>query len=245
MLGRVHPLPKLAACLCWIVASIAIFDVRFQIGSLTLAAGLLVFTERVRPLTVLALMVPFALFGFGFLSTSVLFGRESGFAVRMAQEQALGRPDLAPGLVLFFRALACGMVSALFALTTDAGALVRSLMAQLRLPASVGYALLQAMHLVPDLAREFQAMRMAREMRRGRAPRRIPTPGEGVALAVPLLAYAIRRAGRAAVAMEARGFVPGAPRTIMRAPRPTRADWAFCAGALVLLAAAASACALF
>lgn len=244
MLGRVHPLPKLVFCLLWIAASLAIFDLRFQIGSLALAAGLLVTTERVRPLTVLALAVPFALFGFGFLSTSLLFDRETGFAAQMAREQALARPDAAPGLVLFFRALACGMVSALFALTTDAGALVRALMAQARLPASVGYALLQAMHLVPDVAREAQAMRMARAMRRGRAPGRIPTPWEAGALAVPLLAYAIRRAGRTATAMEARGFRPGAPRTLLGAPPPTRRDWAFCAGALGLLAAAAAACAL-
>jgi energy-coupling factor transport system permease protein len=33
-----------------------------------------------------------------------------------------------------------------------------------------------------------------------------------------LLAFAIRRAGRTAIAMEARGLSPDAPRTIMNAP---------------------------
>lgn len=240
MVGRLHPLPKLAIGLIWIAAAITVFDLRFQIGSVVLAAGLLVVTERVSPLVVLALMVPFALFGFGFLTTSVLFREESGFAVMMAREQAFARPDIAPGLVLFFRAIACGMVSALFALTTDPGQLVRALMRHLRLPASVGYALLQAMHLVPDLLREAQALRLARAMDRGRPMRRVLGPVEAMGLTVPLLAYAIRRAGRSALAMEVRGFRPGAPRTLPVEPGPGWQD-AIAAGLAILLLGASVA----
>lgn len=236
MLGAVHPLPKMALCLVWIGAAIVVFDLRFQLVTLGLAAGLLVLTERVRLRVVLALMVPFALFGFGFFTTSVVFRQETGFAAQMAQEQALARADVAPGLVLFFRAIACGMVSALFALTTDPGALVRALMQQMRLPPRVGYALLQAMHLVPDLAREAAQLRLARAMRLGRSVPRIPRPAEVVALMVPLLAFAIRRAGRAAIAMEARGLAPGRNRSWARQEPIRPADWAFAAAGLLLLA---------
>ncbi|MDO8882401.1 CbiQ family ECF transporter T component, partial [Pseudotabrizicola sp.] len=128
MLSQLHPLPKMALCLIWIGASVLVFDLRFQVMTLTLAFGLLWGVERVALWKLLALMVPFALFGFGFLTTSVLFNKESGFALQMAQEQAMTSPDFSPGLVLFARALACGMVSALFALTTDPGQLVRALM---------------------------------------------------------------------------------------------------------------------
>lgn len=213
MLSTLHPLPKLALCLIWIAASVLVFDLRFQLLTLTLAFGLLWGVERVALWKLLALMVPFALFGFGFLTTSVLFNKESGFALQMAQEGVMAAPDISPGLVLFTRALACGMVSALFALTTDPGQLVPALMVHLRLPASVGFALMQAMHLVPDLGREMQVLRMARAMRLGRAVRRVPGPGEVMGLTIPLLAFAIRRATRAALAMEARGLRPGAPRS--------------------------------
>ena len=213
MLSHLHPLPKLALCLIWIGASVLVFDLHFQLLTLALAFGLLWGVERVALWKLLALMVPFALFGFGFLTTSVLFNRESGFALQMAQEGVMATPDISPGLVLFTRALACGMVSALFALTTDPGGLVRALMVHLRLPASVGFALMQAMHLVPDLGREVQVLRMARAMRLGKTVRRVPGPGEVMGLTIPLLAFAIRRATRAAIAMEARGLRPGAPRS--------------------------------
>lgn len=213
MLSILHPLPKLALCLIWIGASVLVFDLRFQLLTLALAFGLLWGVERVALWKLLALMVPFALFGFGFLTTSVLFNTESGFALQMAQEGVMATPDISPGLVLFTRALACGMVSALFALTTDPGQLVRALMVHLRLPPAVGFALMQAMHLVPDLGRELQVLRMARAMRLGRAVRRVPGLGEVMGLTIPLLAFAIRRATRAALAMEARGLRSGAPRS--------------------------------
>lgn len=237
MLSCLHPLPKLALCLIWIVASVLVFDLRFQLITLALAFGLLWLGERVALWKLLLLLVPFALFGFGFLTTSVLFNRESGFALQIAQEAALTAPDFAPGLVLFTRALACGMVSALFVLTTDAGRLVRALMTELRLPAPIGFALLQAMHLVPDLAREFQTLRMARAIRHGTALRRLPRPRETLALAIPLLAFAIRRATRAATAMEARGLGPGRARTNLPQPGIRRRDGAALALGLTALAA--------
>lgn len=238
MLSRMHPLPKLALCLVWIGASLLVFDLRFQLLALGLAIALLWGVERVALWKLLALMIPFALFGFGFLTTSVLFQRESGFAVQMAREQGAVQPDLSPGLVLFARVLACGMISALFALTTDAGRLVRALMQHLRLPAPVGFAIMQAMHLVPDLGREMQSLRMARAMRQGRALRRIPRPGEVLALVIPLLAFAIRRATRAAIAMEARGLHPARPRSQLPQPGVSRPDIvASVLGLLALIAA--------
>lgn len=235
MLSRLHPLPKLALCLLWIGASLLVFDLRFQLVALTLAFGLLWGMERVALWKLLLLLVPFALFGFGFLTTSVLFHHESGFAVQMAREQGAVQPDLSPGLVLFTRVLACGMISALFALTTDAGQLIRALMLHLRLPAPVGFAILQAMHLVPDMGREMQSLRMARAMRQGRVLRRVPGPGEVFALVIPLLAFAIRRASRAAIAMEARGLHPGQPRSQLPQPGMKPGDFgAFAIGVILL-----------
>lgn len=243
MLSVLHPLPKMVVCLVWIAASILVFDLQFQLVTIGLAAGALILIERRAPLFVLALMIPFALFGFGFFTTSVLFRQDSAFALQMADETPFGAPAASAGLVLFFRAIACGMVSALFALTTDPGALIKALMVHWRLPPSVGLALFQALQLVPDLGREMQTIRLARAMRRGRPPRRIPGPAEMISLIVPLLAYAIRRAGRSALAMEARGLSPGTKRTVMNPPQLSGRDGAFvvASGTMLLLALMLSA----
>jgi energy-coupling factor transport system permease protein len=236
MLKTLHPLTKLGMCLIWIFASIAVFDPVFQVACAAIPAVLLMVFNRTPPLVVLALTVPFALFGFGFLTTNVLFHEDGGYARQMASETALRNTGASTGIVLFLRAIACGMISAFFALTTDAGALVRSLMASCGLPAKVGYALFSAMQIVPDLAREMQQMRIARAMRAGRLPRRFPGPAELFSLFVPLMAFAIRRAGRSAIAMEARGLSSSEPRTFGHVPRFHVADAVFAAlAALTLL----------
>lgn len=237
MLNDVHPLAKLAIAIIWLAASVLVFDLFFQAATIAIMATTLVVFQRMRLLVVLALMVPFALFGFGFFTTSVLFRQESEFALSMARETFLSSPATSAGMVLFLRAIACGMISAVFAFSTDAGLFVRALMATCRLPARVGYAMFSAMQLVPDLAAEAQTMRVARAMRTGRPPRRLPGPAEAFGLIIPLLAFAIRRAGRAAIAMEARGLSAGGARTILGAPRLHARDAVFLGVALALIAA--------
>lgn len=236
MLSALHPLGKLVVCMMWIAASVLIFDARFQIATVVIAALALIVLDRKSPVLVLALMVPFALFGFGFLTTSVLFRQDSDFALRMAGESLVASPAFSAGITLFLRAIACGMVSAFFALTTDPGAFVRALMVHWRLSPQIGYALFSAMQLVPDLAAEAQQIRLARAMKRGSTPRRFPGPAESFTLVIPLLAFAVRCAGRAAIAMEARGLALGAPRTVIASPRFSRRDLAFLAIALGILA---------
>jgi len=236
MLKALNPLSKLAVCCIWLVAAVLIFDARFQLAAILVPALALVAFNHTSPFALLALMVPFALFGFGFLTTSLLFRQESDFALRMAGESLLASPAFSAGLTLFLRALACGMVSLFFALTTDPGLFVRALMQHARLPPRIGYSLFAGMQLVPDLTAEAQQMRLARAMKSGRRVRRIPGPVEVANLVIPLLAYAIRRAGRTAIAMEARGLGPDGPRTILNAPGFHRRDGIFVLAALAMLA---------
>ena len=88
----------------------------------------------------------------------------------------------------------------------------------------MGFALLQAMYMVPDLRAELLQLRMARAMRLGRPLRRVPVPTEAISLAIPLLAYAIRRATRAALSFEARGLQRDGVRTTLPQPPMTRSD---------------------
>jgi energy-coupling factor transport system permease protein len=236
MLKSLNPLSKLLVCIVGLASSVLVFDVRFQVALIVIASLTLVVLNRTSPLLLLALMVPFCLFGFGFLTTSLLFRRESDFAARMAGEALLTSPAFSAGLTLFLRAVACGMISVFFALTTDPGSLIRALMVHARLPPRIGYSLFAAMQLVPDLASEAHQMRIARAMKTGRRIRRLPGPAEIMSLVIPLLAFAIRRAGRTAVALEARGLSPDRPRTVMNAPRFKRSDVFFIIAALGLVA---------
>lgn len=227
MLRTLHPLPKLIACLVWLSASILVFDARFQLAIIAVSAALLVFLDRRSPLLVLALMVPFALFGFGFLTTSVLFRQDSDFALQMARETPFAGEAASAGLVLFLRAIASGMVSAVFVLTTDPGQFLKALMRNWRLSPRIAHALFSAMQILPDLVGEAQQIRLARAMKRGRPPSRIPGPRETVSLVIPMLAFAIRRASRAAIAMEAKGLGASRNRTILGAPEFGKCDVVF------------------
>lgn len=236
MLTGVNPLVKLVVCLVWMVTCIAVFDPRLQLAAIAIVALALVILQGIRLLVVLALMVPFALFGFGFLTTNLLFRQEADFATHVAGQALFASPAFSAGVTLFLRAIAIGMISALFALTTDPGAFVRALMAYCRLSPRFGYALFSVLQFVPDLATEARQIRIARAMKRGRAPRRFVGPVEAAGLLVPLLAFAIRRAGRAAIAMEARGLARGGERTLTRVPLFGRRDILFAlAASLVLL----------
>ncbi len=235
MLKSVNPLTKLLVCLVWLFASVLVFDPGFQIATIAVIAFLLVVVNRTSPVAILALMAPFALFGFGILTTNLLFRQDSPFAARLAGEALFASPAVSAGITLFLRAIACGMISILFAFTTDPGAFVRALMAYCRLSPRVGHALFAVMQLVPDLASEAQQMRLARAMKSGRQLRAVPRPQEAFGLLIPLLAYAIRRAVRTSIAMEARGLSPG-PRTIMNVPRFTRRDGAFALVAIGMIA---------
>jgi len=235
MLKALNPLSKLLVCAVWLAASVLVFDERFQMALIVLTGSALIVLNRTSPLLLLALMVPFGLFGFAFLTTSLLFRQDSDFAMRMASEALLTSPAVSAGLTLFLRAVACGMISVFFALTTDPGSLVRALMVHGRLPPRIGYSLFAAMLLVPDLAAEAQQMRIARAMKTGRRLRRVPGPGELMSLVVPLLAFAIRRAGRTAIALEARGLSPDGPRTVLHAPGFTRSDAVFIITAIVAI----------
>lgn len=237
MLSPLHPLPKLVICLVWIIASILVFDARFQLIVILLAVTVLIGLERKSPLLVLGLMIPFALFGFGFLTTSVLFRTDSDFAQHVARQSPFASEAFSAGIVLFLRAIATSLVSAVFVLTTDPGAFIKALMADWRLSPRIGYSLFSALQLAPDLAAELRQIRIARAMKRGRPPSYFLHPGELATLFIPLLAFAIRRAGRAAIAMESRGLGMGIRRTIVGAPKLGRRDAAFVIASLSMLIA--------
>ena len=104
---QVNPLTTLAVCAAWIVAAMIILDARFLIFTIVLFASALLVMRRTSPLTLLLLMIPFALFGLGFVTTNLLFRQEADFANMVSAEAPVSSDALSAGLTLALRAIAC------------------------------------------------------------------------------------------------------------------------------------------
>jgi energy-coupling factor transport system permease protein len=139
---------------------------------------------------------------------------------------------LGVGLGLRVAAFVAG--SLLFAATTDPTDFALSLIQNGGLPYRFGYGLLISYRFLPTFREEFETIRMAHRVRgigrRGGWRGRWEEFGR---LAIPLLAAAIRRSERAALAMDARGFGAVPSRTYYRRMRIRAAD---AAGALAAAA---------
>lgn len=118
------------------------------------------------------------------------------------------------GLHIGLKSLHFALIGMLFGLTTRPVSLFYSLMQQLRLPARYAYSFMAALRLLPMMVEEFQTLRHALIVR-GVPPRSSwKAPFATLkAYAVPMLAQAIRRAQRIAVAMEAKRFASAKQRT--------------------------------
>ncbi len=175
----------------------------------------------------LLLMIPFVITAFGYLWTTVLFAAEAGGTVIWTWKQfEVTDAQWTRALSLAFRVIAFSSISLLFALTTKPVTFVISLMQQFRLSPKLAYGIMVGYQFLPVVKEEFIQIRHAHRLR-----------GVGVEkwwwqriygmrrLLIPLLAAAVRKAERAAFAMEARAFT-GKPRTTFFKPVPVRIhDW--------------------
>jgi energy-coupling factor transport system permease protein len=143
------------------------------------------------------------------------------------------------GLGIGLRALGIGLPGIVVLAATDPVDLADSLVQQLRVPAKFAYGTLAALRLLPLLAEEWVVIAMARRARgldSGRSPVRALRLFSSQAFA--LLVVAIRRGTRLALAMDARGFDSGLPRSVARRQRVTAADWLMVALSVGVAAAA-------
>ncbi|WBL19457.1 energy-coupling factor transporter transmembrane component T family protein [Citricoccus sp. NR2] len=149
--------------------------------------------------------IPFIAFALGLFLVNV-FTRDNGVAI---------------GIALAGRTLAIGVASILFLCSTAPVELMRSLNQNLKLPASITFAVLAGYQLLLDLPREWQTIRAAQLMRAGAAPQlgdgRAPKlrVREAGRLAFTVLIVALRRSERIATSLESRGFGLK-PRTVYR-----------------------------
>jgi energy-coupling factor transport system permease protein len=149
---------------------------------------------------------------------------------------------LVGGVSLGLRVCVVAAVAVLGFATTDPTDLADALTQQLRTSPRFTIGALAALRMLPLLAAEWRQITVARRARGlegGRNPlRRMRL---FVSTMFTLLVGAIRRAGRLAAAMDARGFDAGVPRTYARVQRMRAIDWGIAVAAPVVCAAAVTA----
>lgn len=162
---------------------------------------------------------------------NALFTDEKGGAVLVdAGPVMLTSQSVGVGVVAGLRVLAIALPGVVALATIDPVDLADSLVQHVKVPARFAYGSLAALRLAPLLMVEWQALTRARRARgidAGGNPVRAAATFAGQVFA--LLVGAVRRGGRLAVAMDARGFDTTGPRTFAREARFTSADAALVA----------------
>ncbi|WP_200938962.1 energy-coupling factor transporter transmembrane protein EcfT [Modestobacter sp. Leaf380] len=146
-------------------------------------------------------------------------------------------PLTALGIAL--RVIGLALPGVLLVASTDPVRLADALIVHWRFPPRFAVGALAALRLAPLLVTEFETVRLARRTRgveTGRNPVAQARAFAGVAFT--LLIGAVRRAGRLATAMDARGFDSGVPRTNARGSVLHTRDALFVAGAVLVGAVA-------
>ncbi|MEU3455918.1 energy-coupling factor transporter transmembrane component T [Micromonospora sp. NPDC006766] len=234
-LARRNPVAKLAAALIFSFILIATLDpVAPAIAIAIELAVLPLFGVRYRVLARRAW--PLLASAGGILVTLVLFAADrSGRVLIEAGPVLVTEGVLVTALGLVLRMLAVALPGIVVFATTDATDLADALVQNAKAPARFAIGALAAFRLVPLLEQEWRMISMARRARgvdAGRNP--VARLRLFVSTAFALLVGAIRRGTRLAVAMDARGFDAGIPRTVARRQHFTRADALLIAGAAAL-----------
>ncbi len=146
----------------------------------------------------------------------------------------VAREGMTSGFALSLRILAFIAASLLFVATTDPSDFALSLIQQARVPYRFGYAILVAYRFVPLWTEELETIRAAHRVRgiggkegwRGKLE-------QFRRYSIPLLASAIRKSERVAIAMDSKAFGATDERTYYREMHIRWTDWAFLAAAIL------------
>ncbi|SDH26189.1 energy-coupling factor transport system permease protein [Alteribacillus persepolensis] len=203
-LQHVNPSLKLISVLFIIAVMIPVFDPWTPL--VLFAATVLMITSLggVSLRFLLLLLLPFVLFAFSFVWIQVVFPDERGSTVLFSiGSMPVALENVLIGMSLGMRALVFASWSLLFVLTTEPTKLMLSLIQQCKLPPRFGYGMMAAYRFLPTFQQELKQIRKAHKIRglgtnsKWRNAKRY---------AIPLIAGAVRKAERTAVAMESKGF---------------------------------------
>ncbi|HEU0181987.1 MAG TPA: energy-coupling factor transporter transmembrane component T, partial [Agromyces mariniharenae] len=238
-LHRLNPLAKLAAPLPAMLALIVTRGLAIPTVLILLSLAVLLVGARLRARAVVLLLVGLpvlvAVLGVTFgvwVDPSRIEAGSPGASVVLV-EVGGWQFTLAAyliGLATALRIAALLVLSLIAGLTTTGPELVRALVQNLRVPYRIGYTALAALRFVPRFGHELEVIRAAQRVRgldHGRGP--VAAVRRTRAVAIPLLASAIRHAERVALAMDARAFGAHPTRTERTLSRWRPRDTAFVA----------------
>lgn len=234
-LARRNPVAKLAAALLFSAPLISTLDPLTP--TIALAVELAVLPLFGLRYTTLARRAwPLLLAAAGIVITLVLFAAErTGSTVTTLGPFAVTTGVLMTALGMALRVFAIALPGIIVFATTDPTDLADAMVQNARASARFAFGALAAFRLVPLLGQEWQSLSLARRARgvdAGRNP--LARIRLFVSTGFALLVGAIRRGTRLAVAMDARGFDSGVPRTNARQQHFGTADVALLLGAATL-----------
>ncbi|MGJ9457932.1 energy-coupling factor transporter transmembrane component T family protein [Oceanobacillus sp. CF4.6] len=174
--------------------------------------------------------LPFLIFAFGMLWTSVIFAdtpkNQDEIIVLLGMEYP--RESVLTALALSIRVLNVAALSLMFIFTTNIVHFILSMMQQLRLPPKIAYAVLAGYRFLPMMRDEIKIIHDAHRVRGVNQAKTIKEKWNNYKrYSIPLLASAIRKAERTAMAMESKGFTGDKNRTFYRQFTIKKTDWLF------------------
>lgn len=217
-LQRVNPTVKLLSMLLVVLLMIQVFDpliplltLLFALGSLRVLGGI--------PLKVIFLvLIPFSLFAFSFVWISSVFPDQRGATIWFqVGSLPIAKEDVLTGLSLGLRSLVFASWSMIFVFTTEPTRFMLSLVQNCKLPPRFGYGVMAAYRFLPLFHQELGQIRSAHRIRGLGTKKGLRGKWQELRrYAIPLLASAIRKAERVAIAMESKGFHDDKQRTYYR-----------------------------
>ena len=224
---KINPSIKVGSTLICVILLSMQYSVILNSSVFLLSILLLLFCSQADRKRLGKLLVPALITAFGLFVTGLFHGREAAvqmetvstvpFAVRAAMSA-----NLQGAMQLSTRLLAYAGFGLLFALTTDGEQFLSSLIHQCKLPPKFAYGILAAIHLMPNLVREFKSVRLAYRVRGASIHWYSLQP------IFTMLVNAIRWSETVAMAMESKGFCGEADRTYYTVPKLHWYDWLYC-----------------
>jgi energy-coupling factor transport system permease protein len=238
-LARRNPVAKLAAALLFSAPLIATLDPLTPTIALAIELAVLPLFG-VRYGTLARRAWPLVLAAAGIVITLVIFAAErTGETVATLGPFEVTTGVLTTALGMVLRVFAIALPGIIVFATTDPTDLADALVQNVHAPARFAIGALAAFRLIPLLGQEWQMLSLARRARGIDAGRNVVAHLKlFTSTAFALLVGAIRRGTRLAVAMDARGFDSGTPRTYARRQSFGRADVALMVGAALVSTAA-------
>lgn len=207
-LQQVNPTLKLVSMLIVIIFMIPVFDPWTPLILLTLTIMAISLFGGVSLRFLLILLLPFSLFAFSFIWINVVFPNERGETILFnIGSMPVALENVLVGLSLGLRSFVFASWSLLFVLTTEPTKFMLSLVQHCKLPPRFGYGMMAAYRFLPLFKQELTQVRVAHQIRGlGEAKGIKGRIKETKRYIIPLLASAIRKAERVAIAMESKGF---------------------------------------